>query len=134
MQKAYIDILSSKFAHDMSGDFGIRQRAKISILRPTPHFRVYFSLALLICRLGLSRSLSLLLSATVSVVRFADFALTGFCQTSTLTNLHDQDSKRTCFTRNISSILPHVDLVQKRECNRLAGGGLKSDLVLKCVK
>ena len=41
----------------MSGEFGIRQRAEISILRPISHFRVYFSLALLICLLGLSRSL-----------------------------------------------------------------------------
>ena len=36
------------------------------LLRPTSHFRVYFSLALLICLLGLSRSLSLFLSVTIS--------------------------------------------------------------------
>ena len=45
----------------MSDEFGFGQRAEISILREISHFRVCFSLALLICRLGLSHSLSLLL-------------------------------------------------------------------------
>ena len=38
----------------------------------------------------------------VSAVRFADFALTGFCQTSTLFNLSDHDSKR-CWVDNESN-------------------------------
>ena len=61
-----LDIFSSRFANDMSDEFGTRQRAKISILRKISHFRVYFSLALLICLLGLSCSLSLFLYATMS--------------------------------------------------------------------
>ena len=50
----------------MSDEFGTRQKAEISILRKISHFRVYFSLALLICLLGLSCSLSLFLYTTMS--------------------------------------------------------------------
>ena len=79
-----LDRLSSKFAHDMSDDFGFGQRAEISILRQISHFRFYFSLALLICRLGISRSLSLLFSVTISPPLSLSFSRT---ETLTRSNL-----------------------------------------------